>query len=84
MDYGLEEVLLFHRGGLLVIGSSLPALACGGSNHDENNHEIKVQAPIDAIDCTAMTITVLGLTMDITNVSIDGEANHSTTRMVVT
>jgi hypothetical protein len=58
---------------LLVIGLSLPALAC-----DENHgSKIKVQAPIDAIDCdTAKTVTLLGLTIDISTAKFEGDREH--------
>ena len=38
--------------------------------------EIKVQAPIDVIDCTAKTVTLLGLTIDISTARFEGDREH--------
>jgi hypothetical protein len=54
---------------LLVFGFSFPALAC-----DENHgSKIRVQAPIDAIDCdgTPATVTLLGLQIDISAIKFE-------------
>jgi hypothetical protein len=53
----------------LVFCFSLPALAC-----DENRREeIAVQAPLTAVDCSAGTIQMLGLTFDISNAEFGGK-----------
>lgn len=38
---------------------------------------VKIQAPLDAVDCTAATITVLGLSIDVSNASIDAQDSGS-------
>jgi len=43
------------------------------ADDETDNVEIKIQAPLDAVDCTANTISVLGLTIDISTASIDSE-----------
>jgi hypothetical protein len=72
---------MFRRGivsmlgvALLVIGLSLPALAC-----DENHgSKIKIQAPIEDIVCdsTSSTVTLLGLTIDISTAKFEGDREH--------
>ena len=49
--------------GLLLCGVSLPVFACEGGHPNQ----VSVQAPLDAVNCTATppTITALGLTVDI-------------------
>ncbi|MBP1734699.1 MAG: hypothetical protein H6Q53_986 [Deltaproteobacteria bacterium] len=54
---------------LLIFGFSLPSLAC-----DENHgSKIRVQAPIEAIDCegTPPTVTLLGLQIDISAIKFE-------------
>jgi hypothetical protein len=54
---------------LLVFCFSLPALAC-----DENRREeIAVQAPLTTVDCSAGTVQLLGLTVDISNAEFGGK-----------
>jgi len=61
--------------GLLIVGFSLPAAACDDEDDNEQAKIVKVQAPIEAVDCAATppTITVLGLKIDISKASINGE-----------
>ena len=61
---------------LLVFSFALPALAC-----DENHgSKVKVQAPIEAKVCgdatTPSTITLLGLTIDISTAKFEGDREH--------
>ena len=54
---------------LLIFGFSLPSLAC-----DENHgSKIRVQAPIEALDCegTPPTVTLLGLQIDISAIKFE-------------
>jgi hypothetical protein len=55
--------------GLLVMGFSLPASA----DDESDEVEIKVQSTLEAVNCTATppTISVLGLTIDISKASIN-------------
>ena len=61
---------------LLVFSFALPAVAC-----DENHgSKVKVQAPIEAKVCgdatTPSTITLLGLTIDISTAKFEGDREH--------
>lgn len=47
------------------------------ADDETGNVEIKIQAPLQQVDCTANTITVLGLTIDISTASIDNESDGS-------
>jgi len=56
---------LFYAMGivLLLVAFSSPGVACD----DEKRMEVSVQAPIQTVDCTNTTLSVLGLTVDISN-----------------
>jgi len=60
--------------GLLVVGFSLPVSA----RHETSHVKVKVQAPLDAVNCgaTPPTITVLGLMIDISKASLDSNMDH--------
>src|SRR5437870_91274 len=59
--------------GLLLLCVSLPGFAWGG----EHSNRVVVQAPLDAANCTATppTISVLGLTIDVSQASFAGECD---------
>jgi hypothetical protein len=57
--------------GLLLCGMSLPVFACEGGNPNQ----VTVQAPLDAVNCTATppTISALGLTIDVSQATFGGD-----------
>lgn len=58
--------------GLVTIGLVLGAIALVAADDESSDIEIKLQAPLDAVDCTpgASMITVLGQTIDINTATI--------------
>lgn len=61
----------------LIAGVMLQA-QCAMAHEDQDRAEIMVQAPIDALNCsgTPATITVLGLTIDISKATFGDEGEH--------
>src|SRR5689334_7605883 len=57
---------------LLALAAWAPQRAA--ADDETGDTEIKIQAPLDAVDCTANTISVLGLTIDISTAAI-GDGN---------
>lgn len=54
------------------IGTLFLATHRAAADDETGDTEIKIQAPLDTVDCTANTISVLGLTIDISTAAIDG------------
>jgi len=52
-----------------------PAIAAANDD-DTDQTEIKIQAPLDSVDCGAMTLSVLGLTVDIHGATIVAGHGH--------
>lgn len=57
---------------LALVASTAPRAAAHGDD-DSDETEIRIQAPLDAVDCAAMTVSVLGLTIDIHSAVIVGD-----------
>jgi hypothetical protein len=72
--YWKKLACLVAGAGLLAVGFSSAVFAC--DNHHIN--EVTVQAPIDAVDCqaTPATVTLLGLTIDVSNASFGSDWRH--------
>ncbi len=61
--------------GLLTAGLLLATVALVSADDETSDVEIKVQGPVDAVSCgTPSTVTILGLSIDITNAAIDAES----------
>jgi hypothetical protein len=54
------------------IGTLFLSTPRAAADDETGDTEIKIRAPLDAVDCTANTISVLGLTIDISTAAIDG------------
>jgi hypothetical protein len=65
--------------GLVTVGLVLGAVALAAADDESSDIEIKLQAPLDAVDCTpgASTITVFGQTIDINTATIDASNDGS-------
>jgi len=53
------------------IGTLFLATHRAAADDETGDTEIKIQAPLDKVDCTVNTISVLGLTIDISTAAID-------------
>jgi hypothetical protein len=69
----LDQLMAGERAVVHLDPTKLPALVALALEV-RNDFKVKVRAPLDAVDCAATppTITVLGLTIDISNAVFDG------------
>ena len=64
--------------GLLTAGLLLATVALVSADDETSDVKITVQGPVDAVSCgTPSTVTILGLSIDITNAAIDAESQSS-------
>ena len=69
---GSCEALVAGQFVTVKLTSDAPPLVGTKIEQDDDGEEAEIKAPLQAVDATAMTITVLGLTIDVSGAEIEG------------